>query len=145
MGTSWSFGRGSQFLFKIPFYFRRQLKKCARNNPRLNWSTYLAPLSFYTCAYKSNSYQIAFAKTHKTGSSTFQNILFRWEDVKCIFQPTSSHQSFRFGDERNLTFAIPEKSWMYSFKESFHHSMIRWVRWNLTISKKFQNWSLICI
>ena len=32
----------------------------------------------------------------------------------------------RFGDIRNLTFAIPEKSWMYSFKESFHHSMIRW-------------------
>ena len=31
----------------------------------------------------------------------------------------------RFGDIRNLTFAIPEKSWMFSFKESFHHSMIR--------------------
>ena len=31
----------------------------------------------------------------------------------------------RFGDIRNLTFAIPEKSWMYSFKESFHHTMIR--------------------
>lgn len=55
--------------------------------------------------------QIAFAKTHKTGSSTLQNILFR------------------FGDLRNLTFAIPEKSWMYSFQESFHHSMISNLPW----------------
>ena len=45
----------------------------------------------------------------------------------------------RFGDARNLTFAIPEKSWMYSFQQSFHHSMIRWaIRGNCT---KFRYWS----
>ena len=32
----------------------------------------------------------------------------------------------RFGEARELTFAIPERSWMYSFKEPFNHTMIRW-------------------
>ncbi len=46
--------------------------------------------------------QVAFAKTHKTGSSTFQNILFR------------------FGIRQNLTFAMPpEASWMFPFREKF--------------------------
>ena len=31
----------------------------------------------------------------------------------------------RFGEARELTFAIPERSWMYSFKEPFNHTMIR--------------------
>jgi len=55
--------------------------------------------------------KVAFAKTHKTGSSTLQNIFFR------------------FGDARELTFAIPERSWMYSFKEPFNHTMISKLPW----------------
>ena len=107
-------------------------------------------LSRVTGNYQINyaNHQIAFAKTHKTGSSTLQNILFRWKyklievlnlffsqfgdernltfamPVKKYSFPTSFHN--RFGDSRNLTFAIPERSWMYSFQEPFHHSMIRW-------------------
>ena len=51
--------------------------------------------------------QIAFAKTHKTGSSTLQNIFFR------------------FGVKHNLTFALPpNKSWMFSFKEPFNSSLV---------------------
>jgi len=55
--------------------------------------------------------QVAFAKTHKTGSSTLQNIFFR------------------YGDQHGLTFAIPERSWMYSFKEPFKASMITGLPW----------------
>lgn len=55
--------------------------------------------------------KVAFAKTHKTGSSTLQNIFFR------------------YGDENSLTFAIPERSWMYSFKEPFNHTMISNLPW----------------
>eukprot|EP00090_Calanus_glacialis_P043574 TRINITY_DN7717_c0_g1_i3.p1 TRINITY_DN7717_c0_g1~~TRINITY_DN7717_c0_g1_i3.p1 ORF type:complete len:421 (-),score=144.99 TRINITY_DN7717_c0_g1_i3:79-1341(-) len=55
--------------------------------------------------------QVAFAKTHKTGSSTLQNIFFR------------------YGDAHGLTFAIPERSWMYSFKEPFNASMITSLPW----------------
>merc|ERR1719508_394198 len=55
--------------------------------------------------------QVAFAKTHKTGSSTLQNIFFR------------------YGDAHGLTFAIPERSWMYSFKEPFNASMITNLPW----------------
>lgn len=36
----------------------------------------------------------------------------------------TSHQIFRFGDQRNLSFAMPENSWMFSFKEPFKESMI---------------------
>ncbi len=52
------------------------------------------------------SFQVAFAKTHKTGSSTLQNIFFR------------------YGVKNNLTFAMPPKSWMFSFKEQFHSSVV---------------------
>ena len=51
-------------------------------------------------------HKIAFAKTHKTGSSTLQNIFFR------------------YGVYHNLTFAMPPKSWMYSFKEPFDSSVV---------------------
>ena len=50
--------------------------------------------------------KIAFAKTHKTGSSTFQNILFR------------------FGVHNDLTFALPHNSWMFPFKEDFSASFV---------------------
>ena len=49
---------------------------------------------------------MAFAKTHKTGSSTLQNIFFR------------------FGDKNNLTFAMPEKVWTFSLRAPFSASMI---------------------
>lgn len=45
--------------------------------------------------------KIAFAKTHKTGSSTLQNILFR------------------YGAKHDLNFAMHPKSWMFSYKEPF--------------------------
>ena len=45
---------------------------------------------------------ISFAKTHKTGSSTVQNIFLR------------------YGWENNLTFVLPEKrTWMFGFKTQF--------------------------
>ena len=55
--------------------------------------------------------QVAFAKTHKTGSSTLQNIFFR------------------YGDRNNLNFAMPEKSWMFSYKEAFNASMVSRLPW----------------
>lgn len=55
--------------------------------------------------------QLDFAKTHKTGSSTLQNIFFR------------------YGDKHNLNFAMPEKSWMFSYKESFNASMVTKLPW----------------
>ena len=51
--------------------------------------------------------QMVFAKTHKTGSSTFQNILFR----HCL--------------QNNLTIAFPTaKSWMFGFKKSFSANQV---------------------
>ena len=52
------------------------------------------------------SIKVAFAKTHKTGSSTLQNIFFR------------------FGDKNNLSFAMPETSWMFSYKQPFNVSLV---------------------
>lgn len=51
-------------------------------------------------------HQIAFAKTHKTGSSSLQNILLR------------------HGDTHNLTFALPKNSWMFDFKRPFELTML---------------------
>ena len=51
---------------------------------------------------------ISFAKTHKTGSSTVQNIFLR------------------YGWENNLTFVLPEKrTWMFGFKTQFRWSTCR--------------------
>ena len=50
--------------------------------------------------------KVAFAKTHKTGSSTLQNIFFR------------------FGVKNNLTFAMHPFNWMFSLKESFQASEV---------------------
>ena len=45
---------------------------------------------------------VSFAKTHKTGSSTLQNIFFR------------------YGWNHNLSFVCPQqKTWMFSFKQPF--------------------------
>ena len=56
---------------------------------------------------------IAFAKTHKTGGSTLQNILLR------------------YGLKNGLTFALPKtKSWVYGWKERFNASMVTQYDWN---------------
>ena len=53
-------------------------------------------------------HQIAFAKTHKTGGSTFQNILFR-------------HSL-----QNNLSIAFPMgKTWMFGFKQPFNASQVK--------------------
>lgn len=49
---------------------------------------------------------MAFAKTHKTGSSTLQNIFLR------------------YGAKHDLTFAMPPKSWMFPFSEPFNASFV---------------------
>ena len=49
--------------------------------------------------------QVTFAKTHKTGSSTVQNILFR------------------YGQRHNLSFAFPLKNtWMFNLSKPFEVS-----------------------
>ena len=77
---------------------------------------------------------ISFAKTHKTGSSTVQNVFLR------------------YGWENNLTFVLPEKrTWMFGFKTQFRSgssgyisaAMVAWPldiligqsQWPMNISK----------
>lgn len=50
--------------------------------------------------------KVAFAKTHKTGSSTLQNVLLR------------------FGVNHNLTFAFPHDSWMFSLKQPMNANLV---------------------
>ncbi len=50
--------------------------------------------------------KIAFAKTHKTGSSTVQNILLR------------------FGVRHGLVFALPSNSWMFDLREPLNASEV---------------------
>ncbi len=50
--------------------------------------------------------RIAFAKTHKTGSSTVQNILLR------------------YGVNHDLVFAMPNKSWMFSLHDPLDASLV---------------------
>ncbi len=50
--------------------------------------------------------KIAFAKTHKTGSSTVQNILFR------------------YGVSHDLTFAIPEDKWYFATNETLRAEQV---------------------
>jgi hypothetical protein len=50
--------------------------------------------------------QVAFAKTHKTGSSTLQNILLR------------------FSVKNELNIVLPPKNWMFSFKEPFDANVV---------------------
>lgn len=56
--------------------------------------------------------KLAFAKTHKTGGSTLQNIFMR------------------YGYFHYLTFALPTKSWMFSFNEPFNAKMVTNYTWN---------------
>ena len=57
-----------------------------------------------TCKPKN---QLIFAKTHKTGSSTFQNLLFRY-----VLR-------------NELSIAFPKgKSWMFGFKEPFNATKV---------------------
>ena len=56
---------------------------------------------------------LIFAKTHKTGSSTLQNIFLR------------------YGWTSNLTFVVPKaKTWMFSFKQKFKTSFAHQYKWN---------------
>ncbi len=50
--------------------------------------------------------KIAFAKTHKTGSSTIQNILLR------------------YGVKNDLVFALPANSWMFKLNTPFNSSLV---------------------
>lgn len=62
------------------------------------------------CSAKQN---LIFAKTHKTGSSTLQNIFLR------------------YGWSHNLTFAVPQtKTWMFSFKERFRAEFAHKYSWS---------------
>ena len=89
--------------------------------------------------------QVAFAKTHKTGSSTLQNIIFRWhrilfcvlknkeKDHCCLiiyfflFCPfLSTFYLVRHGDQHNLVFALPQESHVFSYREPFKASMLRY-------------------
>ena len=53
------------------------------------------------------NHQLVFAKTHKTGGSTFQNILFR----HCL------------RNNQSIAFPIP-KTWMFGFKQPFNASQV---------------------
>ena len=56
---------------------------------------------------------LIFAKTHKTGSSTLQNIFLR------------------YGWTNNSTFVVPKaKTWMFSFKQKFKSSFAHQYKWN---------------
>jgi len=57
------------------------------------------------CKAKHN---ILFLKTHKTGSSTVQNIFLR------------------YGDEHNLTFVLPQEGNIFGHPESFNRQMTSW-------------------
>ena len=84
--------------------------------------------------------QVAFAKTHKTGSSTLQNIIFRWHAYLRIRKGNESlllnillHCPFlstfylvRHGQQHNSVFALPKKSHVFSYKEPFKASMLRY-------------------
>lgn len=56
--------------------------------------------------------KLAFAKTHKTGGSTLQNIFLR------------------YGYKNGLTFAVPPDSWVFSAEESFNADMVAKYEWN---------------
>ncbi len=65
--------------------------------------TQVKSLSTNNCKPKHN---ILFLKTHKTGSSTLQNIFFR------------------YGDEHNLTFVLPKTNIYFGHPEPFNHRMV---------------------
>ena len=55
------------------------------------------------------SKSLIFAKTHKTGGSTVQNIFLR------------------YGSHNNLTFVLPQKrTWMFSYKSPFQANFARY-------------------
>lgn len=58
--------------------------------------------------------KVAFAKTHKTGGSTLQNIFLR------------------YGYRNGLSFALPQKTWFYGFDRPFNASMVTNYSWNPT-------------
>ena len=121
--------------------YRWRRKKCAKNKPR--WSDYITLWSviiwFQDCLRQNSQDWQQYAPKHSLQVKRLTPFQTTWENTgwfktkgECRTIYHLLHTYFesvsqkRFGDIRNLTFAIPEKSWMYSFKESFHHSMIRW-------------------
>ena len=80
--------------------------------------------------------QLAFAKTHKTGSSTLQNIIFRWaannlsawekNSNLCISSRSFKRSHLlRHGERHNLAFAFPEGTHVFSYRQPFHPSLMR--------------------
>ena len=62
------------------------------------------------CSAQQN---LIFAKTHKTGSSTLQNIFLR------------------YGWKHNLTFVVPQaKTWMFTFKDRFRADLAHTYSWS---------------
>ena len=56
--------------------------------------------------------KLAFAKTHKTGGSTLQNIFLRY--------------GYKYG----LKFALPIKSWIFSLDKHIDREMVTQYSWN---------------
>ena len=97
-----------------------QRKKLPRTNPG-ELVNFITPLFFLAVITKTIVFYIRSPLPKLTRRAA---VRFRISCSGQIFHlPTSPPN--RFGDARNLTFAIPEKGWMYSFQETFHHSMIR--------------------
>ena len=56
--------------------------------------------------------RLAFAKTHKTGGSTLQNVFLR------------------YGYKNGLKFALPKRNWIYSLDDPINSDMVLKYPWN---------------
>ena len=104
MGLLWT-----NYFLKIETKKQNSLNEFKKCFPQKQVPRYSVDVVLHIIRYKY--LQIAFAKTHKTGSSTLQNIFFR------------------FGERNNLNFALPENSWMFSYNQPFNASMVERLPW----------------
>ena len=89
-----------------------------KNNPAVPTSTTIFPQR--DCKPMQN---LAFAKTHKTGGSTLQNIFLR------------------YGYKNGLKFAIPIKNWIFSLDKIFDaETMVTKYDWNPTNTFNIMAW-----
>ena len=89
-----------------------------KNNPAETTSTTTLPQR--DCKPMQN---LAFAKTHKTGGSTLQNIFLR------------------YGYKNGLKFAIPLKNWIFSLDKIFDaETMVTKYDWNPTNTFNIMAW-----
>ena len=89
-----------------------------KNNPTETTSTTTLPRR--DCEPMQN---LAFAKTHKTGGSTLQNIFLR------------------YGYKNGLKFAIPLKNWIFSLDKIFDaETMVTKYDWNPTNTFNIMAW-----